>query len=77
MAVKQSLLCVNSPSAGLRINADAQAVNLAGDPIPGLFVAGMSAASVDYGARYQSGLGISRGITYGYLAARHMLARRR
>lgn len=74
VAVKQSWLSVNIPSAGLRINADAQAVGFTGDPIPGLFVTGMAAASVDTGARYQSGLGVSRGLTYGFVAARKMLA---
>lgn len=77
VAVKQSWVSANIPSAGLQINADAQAVSLAGDPIPGLFVTGNAAAMVDIGARYQSGLGISRGITYGYVAARKMFPEQR
>jgi hypothetical protein len=75
LAVKLSWLSLNTPSAGLRITANAEAVDIAGNPISGVFVAGNAAASVDTGARYQSGLGNSRGLTYGYLAARTMVAR--
>jgi 3-oxosteroid 1-dehydrogenase len=73
VAVKQSRVSANIGSAGLHINTDAQAIRLTGEPIPGLFVTGMSAATTDIGARYQSGTGISRGITYGYVAAQKML----
>lgn len=76
VAVKQSWVSANIPSAGLQINADGQAISLTGNPIPGLFVSGNAAAMVDIGARYQSGLGISRGITYGYVAARKMFGER-
>jgi 3-oxosteroid 1-dehydrogenase len=74
VAVKQTLVSANIPSAGLETNVDGQVLNLAGDPIPGLFASGNAAAMNDIGARYQSGVGVSRGIVYGYLAAKRMLA---
>jgi 3-oxosteroid 1-dehydrogenase len=77
VAIKLDWVSANAPSAGLEINSDGQAIGLNGEPIPGLFVTGMAAASVDTGARYQSGLGISRGLTYGFAAAKKMQAEQR
>ena len=58
-------------AAGLKTNAHAQVVHVRGRPIPGLYAAGNSAAPLDTGAGYQSGLANLRGIVGGWLAAHH------
>ena len=40
-------------------------------PIPGLYAAGNSVARMETGAVMQSGISNARGMTYGWLAARH------
>ncbi|MGE2716239.1 FAD-dependent oxidoreductase [Mycolicibacterium litorale] len=73
VAIKLARMSLNQGSAGVRINENAQVIALGGEPIPGLFASGNAAASLDIGAVYQSGLGNSRGLTYGYIAAKTML----
>jgi 3-oxosteroid 1-dehydrogenase len=58
-------------AAGLRTNADAQVVHVRGRPIAGLYAAGNSAAPLDIGAGYQSGLSNLRGMVGGTRAAMH------
>jgi predicted oxidoreductase len=62
-------------AAGLRTNADAQVLHVRGRPIPGLYAAGNSAAPLDIGAGYQSGLSNLRGMVHGYRAALHAVER--
>ena len=62
-------------AAGLKTNRNAQVMHVRGAPIPGLYAAGNSAAPLDIGAGYQSGLSNLRGLVGGYLAARHAAAR--
>jgi 3-oxosteroid 1-dehydrogenase len=59
------------PSTGLRIDEHARVVDVGGDPITGLYAAGNSAAFTDTGGAYDSGMAMTRGMTYGYIAARH------
>ena len=61
--------------AGLKTNGDAQVMHVRGRPIPGLYAVGNSAAPLDIGAGYQSGLSNLRGLVGGYLAARHASSR--
>jgi len=61
------------PSAGLEINENAQAVTLTGDPIPGLYAVGNASGRNDLGVCLQSGIPNTRGMVYGYLAARHAM----
>jgi 3-oxosteroid 1-dehydrogenase len=61
-------------AAGLRTNADAQVIHVRGRPIAGLYAAGNSAAPLDIGAGYQSGLANLRGMVFGYRAALHAMA---
>jgi 3-oxosteroid 1-dehydrogenase len=63
-------------SVGLRTNADAQVMHVRGRPIEGLYAVGNSAAALDTGAGYQSGLSNLRGMTGGYRAALHAAANR-
>ncbi len=62
-------------AAGLRVNAQAQALHVRGRPIPGLYAVGNAAAPLDIGAGYQSGLSNLRGLVGGYVAGRHAAAR--
>jgi 3-oxosteroid 1-dehydrogenase len=62
-------------AAGLRTNADAQVLHVRGRPIAGLYAAGNSAAPLDIGAGYQSGLSNLRGMVGGYRAALHATQR--
>jgi 3-oxosteroid 1-dehydrogenase len=59
-------------SAGLVANAAAQVINQRDAPIPGLYAAGNNAAHTEYGVGYQAGFSLGSGMTFGYLAARHM-----
>lgn len=59
-------------SAGLSINAHAQVIDLRDQPIPGLYSAGNAAAHTEYGIGYQAGYSLASGLTFGYLAGRHM-----
>ena len=58
-------------SCGLKINRDAQVMNVRGRPIQGLYAVGNSAANIDTGAGYQSGIANMRGIAWGWIAAHH------
>jgi 3-oxosteroid 1-dehydrogenase len=59
-------------SAGLLTNANAQVINQRQAPIHGLYAAGNAAAHTEYGVGYQAGHSLGSGMTFGYLAARHM-----
>ncbi len=63
-------------SHGLDWNLDAQVMHVRGDAIEGLYVVGNSAALLDLGAGYQSGSSNSRAITWGYVAGRHIAAKK-
>lgn len=58
--------------AGLRTNENAQALDEAGAPIPGLYAAGNDAASIMGGNYPGGGITLGPAITFGYIAARHM-----
>jgi len=58
-------------SVGLETNASAQVVHVRGHAIAGLYACGNSAAALDTGAGYQSGLSNARGMTWGFIAGRH------
>jgi 3-oxosteroid 1-dehydrogenase len=58
-------------SVGLETNAFAQVMHVRGRAIPGLYACGNSAAALDTGAGYQSGLSNLRGMTWGWIAGRH------
>jgi 3-oxosteroid 1-dehydrogenase len=71
-AVKLSRMgATGIPAAGLKIDRNAQVVGWDEQPIPGLYAAGNSAARMETGAVMQSGVSNARGMTYGWLAARH------
>lgn len=58
---------------GLMTDQNAQVVNEAGEPIPGLYAVGNCAASV-MGSKYPgAGATLGPAMTFGYLAARHMV----
>ena len=56
------------PAAGLTIDPHARVLDTENRPIPGLYAAGNSAARLET-IGYQSGIGNTRGLTFGHLAA--------
>jgi 3-oxosteroid 1-dehydrogenase len=60
-------------SAGLVTNSHGQVMHQRNRPIPGLYAAGNAAAHTEYGVGYQAGHSLASGMTFGYLAIRHML----
>ena len=58
---------------GIRTDANAQALNTAGQPVPGLYAIGNTAASVMGGSYPGAGATLGPAMTFGYVAARHAL----
>lgn len=71
-AVKIERVTMGVPTAGLPIDTDGRVLNASDAPIPGLYAAGNSAAWLDIGGGYNSGIANTRGLLYGYLSALHM-----
>jgi 3-oxosteroid 1-dehydrogenase len=59
------------PSAGLLTDHHSRVIAWNDSPIEGLYAAGNSVARMETGAVMQSGISNARGMTYGWLAARH------
>lgn len=60
-------------AAGLLTDHHARVMGWTDQPIDGLYAAGNSVARMETGAVMQSGISNARGMTYGWLAARHAL----
>ena len=60
-------------ATGVLADYHCQAVGWDNQPIAGLYVAGNTQARTDTGAMMQSGISNARGMTHGWLAARHAL----
>ncbi|NWK99118.1 3-oxosteroid 1-dehydrogenase [Sphingobium lactosutens] len=58
--------------SGIRVDADARALDGNGDPIPGLYAAGNDCLNVVSGGYAGAGGTLGPGMTYAYLAARHL-----
>ncbi len=58
-------------SVGLETDASARVLHVRGHAIAGLYAVGNSAAALDTGAGYQSGLSNLRGMTWGFIAGQH------
>lgn len=71
-AVKIERVTMGVPTAGLPIDTDGRVLNAGDVPIPGLYAAGNSAAWLDIGGGYNSGIANTRGMLYGYLSVLHM-----
>jgi 3-oxosteroid 1-dehydrogenase len=71
-AVKLERVNMGVPTAGLPIDTDGRVLDAHDQPISGLYAAGNSAAWLDIGGGYNSGIANTRGLLYGYLAALHM-----
>jgi 3-oxosteroid 1-dehydrogenase len=63
---------LGSSSAGILTNQYAQVMHQRRHPIDGLYATGIAAARTELGAGYQAGLNFASGMTFGYIAARHM-----
>src|SRR4029077_13880170 len=57
--------------AGLKADARSRGLNAAGEPIPGLYVAGSDQANVMGGHYPSGGINIGPAMTFGYIAGRH------
>ncbi|CAN5363169.1 FAD-dependent oxidoreductase [soil metagenome] len=55
-------------SAGLRTDGDARVIDIGGKPVDGLYAVGNSAARIEMGCGYNSGMAIGRSLVFGYLA---------
>lgn len=55
-------------SAGLKTDDNARVVDFENRPIPGLHAVGNTAARVEFGAGYNSGMAVGRSLVFGYLA---------
>lgn len=71
-AVKLERVTMGVPTAGLPIDTSGRVLRAAGDPVRGLYAAGNSAAWLDIGGGYNSGIANTRGLLYGYLSALHL-----
>ena len=60
-------------SAGLVTNKHGQVMHQRNHPIPGLYAGGNASAHTEYGVGYQAGHSLASGMSFGYLAIRHML----
>jgi 3-oxosteroid 1-dehydrogenase len=59
-------------SAGIAADELGRVLHVRGQPIAGLYVSGNAAARTEYGAGYQLGHSLTSGMTFSYLAVRHM-----
>jgi 3-oxosteroid 1-dehydrogenase len=59
------------PPTGLLTDLHSRVLGWDDQPIPGLYAAGNTVARMETGAVMQSGISNARGMTYGWLAARH------
>jgi len=59
------------PSTGLLTDHHSRVIGWDDEPIEGLYAAGNSVARMETGAAMQSGVSNARGMTYGWLSARH------
>jgi 3-oxosteroid 1-dehydrogenase len=58
-------------AVGLLTDPHARVRHVRGRPIEGLYACGNAAAPTDAGSGYQAGVSLMRGLTFGWLAARH------
>ena len=70
--IELRLAMTGIPAAGLVVTTDSRVLDTHGKPIPGLYAAGSSTVMTNSGAGYNSGFSLSRGLTGGLLAARHL-----
>src|SRR4051794_5102514 len=64
---------LGTTSAGLLTNANGQVLHQRRYPIAGLYASGVVAARNEIGAGYQAGINLASGMTFSYLAVKHML----
>jgi 3-oxosteroid 1-dehydrogenase len=69
------LVLSGGASAGLMTDPAARVLHVRGNPIPGLYASGNASACTDFGAGYQAGESLARGMVFSYLAVRHMAER--
>jgi 3-oxosteroid 1-dehydrogenase len=73
-AVRLERVGMGVGTAGLRTDEVARVLNARAEPIPRLYAAGNSAAWLDIGGGFNSGIAIARGLVFGHTAALDMTA---
>jgi hypothetical protein len=63
-------------SAGLFSDSRGRVIHQRRHPIPGLYASGNVAAATEHGVGYQAGMSLAAGMTFSYLAVRHMIEER-
>ena len=71
-AIKIERVVMGVPTAGLKVNRDAQVINVTGQAVEGLYAAGNSTSWLEIGGGYNSGIANTRGLVQGHNAAKHM-----
>lgn len=71
-AVKLERVTMGVPTAGLPIDTLGRVLRPAGTAVRGLYAAGNSAAWLDIGGGYNSGIANTRGMLYGYVSGLHL-----
>lgn len=59
---------------GLKTTPSAQVVDVDGETIPGLYAVGNTAARLEFGGGYNSGMAVGRSLVFGYLAGEALAA---
>lgn len=73
-AIQLERVVMGVPTAGLKVNSQAQVLNVSDQVIAGLYAAGNSTSWLEIGGGYNSGIANTRGLVQGHNAAKHMLA---
>jgi len=60
-------------SVGLLADSRGRVIHQRRHPIPGLYASGNVAAATEHGVGYQAGMSLAAGMTFSYLAVRHMI----
>ena len=66
---------ITATMGGIRVNANAQALDAAGQPVPGLYAVGVSSGGLEGGEQVGYVGGLMRGLTGGLIAAEHLAQR--
>lgn len=73
-AIKLGRVGTGLASAGLKTDHTAQVIDVDGEPIPGLYAVGNTAARLEFGGGYNSGMAVGRSIVFGYTAGEALVA---
>ncbi|GAA3886027.1 3-oxosteroid 1-dehydrogenase [Leifsonia kafniensis] len=73
-AIKLERVNTGLASAGLKTDEQARVIDVDGQPIRGLHAVGNTAARLEFGAGYNSGMAVGRSLVFGYLSGKSLMA---